>query len=78
LLVFATSHMFNANSHRDGRPTACEGTELAQFEDNFEMRRRNLAPDGDTTLQLQQISTSLICEGDINVYMTVSSTPRLA
>jgi PAS domain S-box-containing protein len=39
---------------------------LAQFEDNFEMQRRNLAPDADTTLQLQQISTSLICEGNIN------------
>jgi PAS domain S-box-containing protein len=39
---------------------------LAQSEDNFEMRRRNLAPDADTTLQLQQISTSLICEGNIN------------
>jgi PAS domain S-box-containing protein len=39
---------------------------LTKSEDNFEMQRRNLAPDADTTLQLQQISTSLICEGNIN------------
>jgi PAS domain S-box-containing protein len=64
LLAFAINHMLQIVS----RPKANSpvGTELAQFEDNFEMQRRNLAPDADTTLRLQQISTSLICEGNID------------
>jgi hypothetical protein len=76
LLVFAINHMLQIVL----RPKANfpVGTELAQFEDNFEMQRRNLAPDADTTLRLQQISTSLICEGKSTRYMTVSSTPLLA
>jgi PAS domain S-box-containing protein len=36
---------------------------LALFEDDFEMRRQPLAPDADTTLRLQRISTMLIREG---------------
>ncbi len=35
----------------------------ALFEDDFEMRRRPLAPDADATLRLQRISTLLIREG---------------
>jgi PAS domain S-box-containing protein len=37
--------------------------ELAQFKDDFQMRRWNLAPDAHATLRLQQISTLLIREG---------------
>ena len=36
---------------------------MALFEEDLEMRRRNLAPDADVTLRLQQISTLLIREG---------------
>src|SRR5215475_554479 len=36
---------------------------LAFFEDDFEMRREALTPDGDAALRLQQISTLLIREG---------------
>jgi hypothetical protein len=36
---------------------------LALFEDDFEMRQQRLAPDADTTLRLQRISTMLIREG---------------
>ncbi len=38
---------------------------MALFDDDFETRPENLAPSGDTTLLLQQISTLLIGEGDI-------------
>jgi PAS domain S-box-containing protein len=40
---------------------------LALFEDDFEVRRRPIAPDADVTLRLQRISTLLIREGSNDV-----------
>jgi hypothetical protein len=73
LLVFSTHHMLEIRIATEGGNRVGSNLRI-----NFERQRRNLAPDADTTLRLQQISTRSSAKATSTRYMTLSSTPLLA